>query len=121
MAPPAEATWARTPATDSWRSTVARVGWWVLAGHHIPSFWPELWLLATNRPYNDRRARQRHPILDLWRARIMWTGLAPVYAKASAQAILSGPRRKPVYKVTRKEDDHRWHWQHTVPQDGRLA
>ena len=76
----------------------------------------ELWLLATNRPYNDRRVRQRHPVLDLWRARIIWTGLAPVYAKASVQAVLSGPRRKPVYKVTRKEDDHRWHWQHTVPQ-----
>ncbi len=76
----------------------------------------ELWLLATNRPYNDRRTRQRHPFLDLWRARIIWTGLAPVYAKASVQAVISGPRRKPVYKVTRKEDDHRWHWQHTVPQ-----
>jgi cellulose synthase (UDP-forming) len=76
----------------------------------------ELWLLAVNRPYNDRRTRQRHPYLALWRARIMWTGLAPIYAKASLQAILSGPRRKPEYRVTRKEDDLRWHWQHTVPQ-----
>jgi cellulose synthase (UDP-forming) len=76
----------------------------------------EVWLLAANRPFNDRRGRQRHPYLDLWRARIIWTGLAPVYAKASLQAVFSGPRRKPVYKVTRKEDDLRWHWQHTTPQ-----
>ena len=76
----------------------------------------ELWLLAANRPYNDRRGKQRHPYLDLWRARIIWTGMAPVYAKASLQAILGGPDRKPVYRVTRKEDDLRWHWQHTVPQ-----
>lgn len=76
----------------------------------------ELWLLAVNRPYNDRRGRQRHPHLDLWRARIMWTGMAPVYAKASLQAIFNGPRRKPVYKVTRKENDLRWHWKHTAPQ-----
>ncbi|MDQ1424846.1 MAG: hypothetical protein QOD72_2344 [Acidimicrobiaceae bacterium] len=76
----------------------------------------ELWLLAVNRPYNDRRKRQRHPYLALWRSRIMWTGLSPIYAKASLQAVLSGPNRKPEYKVTRKEDDLRWHWQHTVPQ-----
>jgi len=76
----------------------------------------ELWLLAANRPYNDRRGRQRHPYLDLWRARIMWTGMAPVYAKASLQAIVSGRHRKPVYRVTRKENDLRWHWQHTAPQ-----
>ncbi len=81
----------------------------------------EIWLLATNRPYNDRRVRQRHPVLDLWRARIIWTGLAPVYAKASIQAIFAGPHRKPVYKVTRKEDDLRWHWQHTVPQAVPIA
>jgi cellulose synthase (UDP-forming) len=76
----------------------------------------EIWLLAANRPFNDRRGRQRHPYLDLWRSRIMWTGLAPVYAKAALQAVFSGPHRKPVYKVTRKEDDLRWHWQHTTPQ-----
>jgi cellulose synthase (UDP-forming) len=76
----------------------------------------EAWLLVMNRPYNDRRQPQRHPYLELWRARIMWTGLAPVYAKASLQAIFNGPHRKPVYQVTRKEDDLRWHWQQTVPQ-----
>lgn len=76
----------------------------------------ECWLLAVNRPYNDRRGRQRRPYLHLWRARIMWTGLAPIYAKASFLAVVSGPHRKPVYKVTRKENDLRWHWQQSMPQ-----
>jgi cellulose synthase (UDP-forming) len=81
----------------------------------------EAWLLAINRPYNDRRRRQRHPIRDLWRVRTMWSGLAPVFIKASVQAILGGPRRKPVYKVTRKHTDARWHWAHTLPQAAILA
>ena len=76
----------------------------------------ECWLLAVNRPYNDRRGRQRRPYLNLWRARIMWTGLAPIYAKASILAIFSGPNRKPMYKVTRKESDYRWHWRYSIPQ-----
>jgi len=62
----------------------------------------EAWLMAINRPYNDRRRRQRHPIRELWRVRIIWSGLAPVFMKASLQAILGGPNRKPIYKVTRK-------------------
>jgi cellulose synthase (UDP-forming) len=76
----------------------------------------EAWLLAINRPYNDRRRRQRHPVRELWRVRIIWSGLAPVFIKASIQAILGGPSRKPVYKVTRKHNDPRWHWGHTLPQ-----
>jgi cellulose synthase (UDP-forming) len=76
----------------------------------------ELWLLVLNRPFNDRRTRQREPIRDLWRVRIMWTGMAPIFIKATVQAVLGGPDRKPVYKVTRKEDDLRWHWRHTMPQ-----
>ncbi len=80
----------------------------------------EAWLLAINRPYNDRRRRQRHPIRELWRVRIIWSGLAPVFIKASAQAILGGPHRKPVYKVTRKHNDPRWHWGHTLPQTSVL-
>ena len=76
----------------------------------------EAWLLAINRPYNDRRRRQRHPIRELWRVRIIWSGMAPVFIKASIQAILGGPHRKPIYKVTRKHDDPRWHWGHTLPQ-----
>ena len=70
----------------------------------------EAWLLAINRPYNDRRRRQRNPVRELWRVRIIWSGMAPVFIKASIQAILGGPNRKPVYKVTRKHNDPRWHW-----------
>jgi cellulose synthase (UDP-forming) len=80
----------------------------------------EAWLLAINRPYNDRRRRQRHPVRELWRVRIIWSGMAPVFMKASMQAILGGPHRKPVYKVTRKHDDPRWHWGHTLPQTSVL-
>lgn len=76
----------------------------------------EAWMLVVNQPYNDRRRRQRQPIRALWRVRIMWTGMAPIYMKASLQALFGGPNRKPVYKVTRKQDDLRWHWRHTLPQ-----
>jgi hypothetical protein len=76
----------------------------------------EVWLLVLNHPYHDRRRRQRQPVRALWRQRVMVTGLAPVYMKAALQAIVSGPDRKPVYVVTRKEDDLRWHWRQTMPQ-----
>jgi cellulose synthase (UDP-forming) len=76
----------------------------------------EIWLLVINHPYNDRRRRQRRPFRALWQVRIMWAGMAPVYMKAALQALCAGPRRKPVYKVTRKQDDLRWHWRHTLPQ-----
>jgi cellulose synthase (UDP-forming) len=76
----------------------------------------ELWLLVLNRPFNDRRGRQRAPFRELWRVRIMWTGMAPIFIKATAQAVAGGPHRKPVYKVTRKENDLRWHWRQTLPQ-----
>ena len=46
----------------------------------------------------------------------MWTGMAPIYMKGCIQALLGGPKRKPTYKVTRKEDDLRWHWRQTLPQ-----
>ena len=75
----------------------------------------ELWLLAVNHPYNDRRKRQRRPVRALWQVRIMWTGMAPIYMKASIQALLGGAHRKPIYTVTRKVDDLRWHWRHTLP------
>ena len=80
----------------------------------------EAWLMVINRPYNDRRRRQRNPVRELWRVRIIWSGLAPVFIKASIQAILGGPSRKPVYKVTRKHNDPRWHWGHTLPQTSVL-
>jgi cellulose synthase/poly-beta-1,6-N-acetylglucosamine synthase-like glycosyltransferase len=76
----------------------------------------EAWLLALNYPYNDRRRRQRHLYRDLWRVRTMWAGLAPVFMKASIQAVVNGPDHKPSYKVTRKHDDLRWHWRDTLPQ-----
>lgn len=76
----------------------------------------EAWLLVINRPFNDRRRKQRHPYRALWRARVIWTGMAPVYIKASVQAIFGGRNRKPTYKVTRKQDQFEWYWQLTVPQ-----
>ena len=76
----------------------------------------EIWLLALNHPYNDRRRRQRRLYRDLWRVRTMWAGLAPVFMKASIQAVVKGPNRKPSYRVTRKHDDLRWHWRDTLPQ-----
>lgn len=76
----------------------------------------EVWLLVLNLPYGDRRQRQRRLVRKLWQTRVMWTGMAPVYAKAVILAIVGGPNRKPAYVVTRKEDDIRWHWRHTMPQ-----
>jgi cellulose synthase (UDP-forming) len=76
----------------------------------------ELWLLALNHPFNDRRTRQREPVRDLWRVRIMWTGMAPIFMKATITAFRGGPHHKPTYKVTRKTDDVRWHWRATMPQ-----
>jgi cellulose synthase (UDP-forming) len=76
----------------------------------------EVWLLVLKQPYGDRRKRQRKLMRKLWQTRVMWTGMAPVYAKAVVLAIAGGPNRKPVYTVTRKEDDFRWHWRQTLPQ-----
>jgi cellulose synthase (UDP-forming) len=87
------------------------------AGHLLPIVLAnEAWLLMYNHPYNDRRKKQRRRIRALWRVRILWNGLAPVFMKASIQAVLGGPNRKPVYKVTRKHNDVRWHWDATLPQ-----
>jgi cellulose synthase (UDP-forming) len=76
----------------------------------------EIWLLALNMPYNDRRKRQRQRYRALWRVRTMWVGLAPVFMKASFQAVINGPNKKPVYRVTRKTHAHAWHWRQTLPQ-----
>ncbi len=54
------------------------------------------------------------PYEDLWRARQTWLGMAPVYVKATLIALLYGPRRKPTYRVTRKEHVHRWYWRETL-------
>ena len=86
-------------------------------GHMLPLVLAtELWLFVLNQPYNDRRKRQRHPYRELWKVRTMWAGLAPVFLKATVQAIVAGPNRKPTYRVTLKSDDFRWHWRHTLPQ-----
>jgi cellulose synthase (UDP-forming) len=78
------------------------------AGH----FWPyalavELLLvtLADGLPYEV-----------LWRARQTWLGMAPVYVWATILAIVYGPRRKPTYRVTRKEAIHGWFWREVLPQ-----
>jgi hypothetical protein len=67
----------------------------------------EVWLFVLNLPYNDRRRRQRKLVRKLWQTRVMWTGMAPVYARAVLLAIAGGPNRKPRYIATRKHDDLR--------------
>lgn len=80
-------------------------------------FWPfavaiELYLIAL-------AAGTRYE--TLWRARVMWVGLAPVYAKACVLAVAGGPDRKPAYRVTRKHHEHRWHWRQVLPHMVLLA
>lgn len=53
---------------------------------------------------------------ELWRARVTWLGMAPIYARAVILALLFGPRRKPAYRVTRKEHVHAWYWREVWPQ-----
>jgi cellulose synthase (UDP-forming) len=62
-----------------------------------------------------------HPYRTLWRARQVRVGLLPVFIKASLKALLGGPRRKPVYKVTRKFGRYAWYWRETVTQVAFLA
>ncbi|MCS7261201.1 MAG: glycosyltransferase [Anaerolineae bacterium] len=47
---------------------------------------------------------------DLWRFREMMIGMAPVYLKALWITLRYGPRRKPAYRVTRKEHIHTLYW-----------
>ena len=49
------------------------------------------------------------PAGSLWRSRLSWIGMAPVYAKAAVRALWYGPKKKPAYKVTRKTDDYQWY------------
>lgn len=76
----------------------------------------ELRLLLLNKPFGDRRTRQRRPLRALWRVKVMWLGLAPVYVIACCKALLGGRRRKPIYKITRKTNIFRWYWKETLPQ-----
>ena len=61
------------------------------------------------------------PYERLWRARQMWVGLAPVYAKACLLALAGGRHRKPEYRVTRKHDELRWYWRETLVQTALLV
>ncbi|MFI5271586.1 MAG: glycosyltransferase family 2 protein [Ktedonobacterales bacterium] len=75
-------------------------------------FWPfalaiELFLVALN-------GRQRYEAL--LRQREVWMGLTPIYIKACVLALLYGPHRKPVYRVTRKVNQYGWYWRETLPQ-----
>ena len=90
-------------------------GWgalYVLAPYALVS---EGWLLTANHPFNDRRVKQRHRIGDLWRVRVLWAGLIPVFIKATWLAVTGGPNRKPAYKVTRKTTASMWYWKETLP------
>jgi cellulose synthase (UDP-forming) len=90
--------------------------------HLIPyALASELRLLILNRPFADRRRRQRQPLRSLWRVKVMWLGLAPVYWVACCKALLGGPRRKPLYKITRKTTRVRWYWKETLPQAALAA
>jgi cellulose synthase (UDP-forming) len=91
------------------------LGVYPLVTHHAAyalHFWPyaisvELFLAALCRGL---------PYEDLWRSRQIWFGMAPVYAKATVQALLCGPYRKPSYQVTRKESRRGWYWSKALPQ-----
>jgi len=48
----------------------------------------------------------------------MLMGLFPVFTKASVLALVYGPKRKPTYKVTRKEDEFALYWRETMIQSG---
>jgi cellulose synthase (UDP-forming) len=75
----------------------------------------ELRLVILNQPFADRRRRQRSPLRALWRLKLMWLGLAPVYILACGKALLGGPRHKPIYRITRKDTEVRWYWRETLP------
>lgn len=84
---------------------------------YVMHFWPlaiaiEVFGAALNWP---------QPYEALLRSREMWTGLTFVYARAIVMALLYGPRRKPVYRVTRKSTIARWYWRETLPQMALIA
>ncbi len=85
--------------------------------HLIPyALAAELRFAVLNRPFGDRRRRQRSPFRAFWRVKVMWLGLSPVYIVGSLKALVSGPHRRPIYKVTRKTTIPGWYWKETVPQ-----
>ncbi|MDQ3007984.1 MAG: glycosyltransferase [bacterium] len=53
---------------------------------------------------------------SLWRSRQIWFSMAPFFVKATLQAILNGPHKRPLYKVTRKERKFSLYWRQTPIQ-----
>jgi len=77
----------------------------------VAHFWPfavalELHLALVHRPMTFEK---------LWRARLVWAGLCFVYARACVLALTGGRNGKPRYVVTRKENQHGWHWRQIAP------
>lgn len=83
---------------------------------YVAHFWPfaiavELFLACLFSPLSYE---------SVWRARIIWAGLAPVYVKATFLALVGGSGRKPRYVVTRKTHEFGWYWRETGVQAGLL-
>jgi len=52
----------------------------------------------------------------MWRSRQLWANLSPLWAMQVLRALVAGPNRKPVYKVTRKVARYGWYWKLVLPQ-----
>jgi cellulose synthase (UDP-forming) len=86
-------------------------------GAFLLHFWPfaaalELYMAAVHRPLS---------LEQLWRARLVWAGLSFTYARAFVLAVCGGRDGKPRYVVTRKENQHAWHWRLALPHMLLLA
>jgi cellulose synthase (UDP-forming) len=86
-------------------------------GAFLLHFWPfaaalELYMAAVHRPLTFEQ---------LWRARLVWAGLSFTYARAFVLAVRGGRNGKPRYVVTRKENQHAWHWRLALPHVVLLA
>jgi cellulose synthase (UDP-forming) len=86
-------------------------------GAFLLHFWPfaaalELYMAAVHRPLSFEQ---------LWRARLVWAGLSFTYARAFVLAVRGGRDSKPRYVVTRKENQHAWHWRLALPHMVLLA
>ena len=81
-----------------------------------PSYGSPFWLYALSLEIFLICLKDRLPYSAIWRMRQIWLGLAPVYVRAIIIALVSGPHRKPVYRVTRKTHRFRWYWRETAVQ-----
>lgn len=84
---------------------------------YVAHFWP--FALSVEGLLAALATGQRYEAL--WRARQMWVGMAPVYAKACVLALGYGGRRKPTYQVTRKTMETGWYWRQTLPQSALVG